>query len=361
MAEIRLEGLTKAFGKVMAVDHVDLEIKEGELVTLVGPSGCGKSTTLYTIAGLEEPTSGLIKFDDQVVNHLDPKDRNIAMVFQDYALYPHLTVAENLSFALRLRRVAPAEIHKRVQQVAEMLEIGHLLHRKPGQLSGGQRQRVALGRAMVRAPRCFLMDEPLSNLDAALRVRTRTEIKALQREFAVTTVFVTHDQEEAMVLSDRIAVMRAGKLMSYDTPEGTYNNPANLFVAGFVGSPAMNFVEGTVAPENGHLVFSSPQVTLRLPARVARTALDRGPGPVVLGVRPEAVAVAAEQHEGATAARVDLVEPVGAVTYVDLKLGTVPLKASVPPEQRFEPGQVVGVTFNPAKTYLFDQVTGARV
>lgn len=362
MAQIRLEGLVKTFGNVVAVDHLDLEVREGELVTLVGPSGCGKSTTLYTIAGLEEPAAGVIKFDGQVVNHLDPKDRNIAMVFQDYALYPHMTVGENLSFALRLQRADKAEVKKRVQQVAEKLEIGHLLQRKPSQLSGGQRQRVALGRAMVRSPRCFLMDEPLSNLDAALRIRTRTEIKALQRELGVTTVFVTHDQEEAMVLSDRVAVLQAGKLMSYDTAEGTYGNPRNLFVAGFVGSPAMNFLAGSLEPENGHLVFSSSAVTVALPLSVASAPpATRESREVVLGIRPEAVLVASEPGEGYSPAQVELVEPVGAVTYVDLKVGGRPLKASVLPEHRYQRGQAVGITFNHAKTYLFDQVSGNRI
>src|SRR2546425_5483696 len=233
MAAVTLRALSKRFGEVAAVNDVDLEIPDGSFVTLLGPSGCGKSTTLNCIAGLERPTSGLILFDEQVVNDLSPRDRDIAMVFQDYALYPHMTVLGNLAFGLKQRRLPDREIRSRVGQAAEALAISELLERRPTELSGGQRQRVALGRAIVRDPVVFLMDEPLSNLDAALRVRTRTEIKRLHRDLGVTTIYVTHDQEEAMVLSDKIAIMRAGTLQQYATPHRTYNDPANIYVAGF--------------------------------------------------------------------------------------------------------------------------------
>src|SRR5215212_8368161 len=247
MASVTVQHLSKHFGTVKAVDDLSLEIPEGSFITLLGPSGCGKSTTLYCIAGLEEVTSGEIFFDGNPVTELSPKDRDAALVFQDYALYPHMSVEDNLAFALKMRKTPKSEAKQRVQQVAALLGIERLLHRRPAQLSGGQRQRVALGRALIRDASVFLMDEPLSNLDALLRFNTRTEIKRLQRELGTTTIFVTHDQEEAMVLSDRIAVMRDGVLQQYATPGETYGKPANCFVAGFIGSPRMNFIKGSLA------------------------------------------------------------------------------------------------------------------
>ncbi|HEY3109621.1 MAG TPA: ABC transporter ATP-binding protein [Chloroflexota bacterium] len=356
MAAVTLRALSKRFGDIAAVNDVDLEIPDGSFVTLLGPSGCGKSTTLNCIAGLERPTSGLILFDEQVVNDLSPRDRDVAMVFQDYALYPHMTVFENLAFGLRQRRLPGQEIRSRVGQAAEVLAISELLDRRPTELSGGQRQRVALGRAIVRDPVVFLMDEPLSNLDAALRVRTRTEIKRLQRELGVTTIYVTHDQEEAMVLSDRIAVMRAGVLQQYSTPEDTYNDPVNAYVAGFIGSPAMNFLEGRLGRENGPRLIRDDGPAVPLPELVfGAPGLDR----IRLGVRPEHVRVQPSPGPSDPAARVLLAEPVGPVTYLDLQLGGSMIKASVDPRLRARIDQRDGISFE--RVYLFDPTTGARI
>src|SRR5437868_5374653 len=251
MAEVVLQEVVKSFGDVFAVDHVSLRIEDGEFIALVGPSGCGKTTTLNMVAGLIELTSGTITIGGRVVNDLDPKDRDIAMVFQNYALYPSKTVAENLAFPLQMRKVPKSEIETRVRRAAETLSITQLLNRKPRQLSGGQQQRVALGRALVRNPKAFLMDEPLSNLDAMLRVQMRSEVKRLHHELATTMIYVTHDQMEAMTMADRIAVMSNGVVQQLGTPDEIYDRPTNMFVAGFVGSPAMNFLQGQVVSDNG--------------------------------------------------------------------------------------------------------------
>ena len=257
MAEVTLEGVTKIFpGGTVAVDHVDLEIGDGELLVLVGPSGSGKTTVLRLTAGLEELSDGEIRIGDRIVNDLHPMDRDIAMVFQSYALYPHMTVRENIGFGLKLRHTPKTEIRERVESAAGKLELTDLLKRKPGQLSGGQRQRVAMGRALVRDPAAFLMDEPLSNLDAKLRVQMRAQIQRLQKDLGTTTMYVTHDQVEAMTMGDRVAVMRDGRLVQIDTPQALYAHPADLFVAGFIGSPAMNFVRARLEGSNGSLVAS---------------------------------------------------------------------------------------------------------
>ncbi|MGH7175882.1 MAG: ABC transporter ATP-binding protein [Tepidisphaeraceae bacterium] len=256
MAQVILENISKLFpGGVRAVDGVDLSIADREFVVLVGPSGCGKSTTLRMVAGLEEITSGTIRIGDRVVNDVPPKDRDIAMVFQNYALYPHMTVYKNMAFGLKLRRMPKPQIHQRVTEAARILDIEHLLDRKPKALSGGQRQRVAVGRAIVREPKAFLFDEPLSNLDAKLRVTTRAELKRLHQRLRTTTIYVTHDQEEAMTLGDRIVVMRDGKIQQADTPLATYNRPVNRFVAGFIGMPPMNFFDGTIRQDGAELTF----------------------------------------------------------------------------------------------------------
>jgi multiple sugar transport system ATP-binding protein len=360
MASVTVQHLSKHFGTVKAVDDLSLEIPEGSFVTLLGPSGCGKSTTLYCIAGLEEPTGGDIFFDGKPVTELSPKDRDAALVFQDYALYPHMTVEDNLAFALKMRKTGKAEAKQRVQQVAKLLGIERFLDRRPAQLSGGQRQRVALGRALVRNATVFLMDEPLSNLDALLRVNTRTEIKRLQRELGKTTIFVTHDQEEAMVLSDRIAIMRDGVLQQYSTPEETYNAPVNTFVAGFIGSPRMNFIKGTLTASNGQAVLNAGSLTLSVPGERAKAIAGAASRDIALGVRPEHLELGAPAP-GTTVARVELIEPVGPVTYLDLALGDRSLRASVTGSQRFTVGQEVAVGFAADSLHFFDGQSGNRV
>jgi multiple sugar transport system ATP-binding protein len=363
MAKITITGLCKQFGSVRAVDNLSLEIKDGEFATLLGPSGCGKSTTLYCIAGLEDPTSGTIMFDDRRINDLEPRDRDVAMVFQDYALYPHMSVADNLGFSLQVQGAARGPIEERVRQVAEMLGIGTLLERRPSELSGGQRQRVALGRAIVRSPVAFLMDEPLSNLDAALRVRTRTEIKKLQRDLGVTTIFVTHDQEEAMVLSDRIAIMREGVLQQYAPPMEVYRNPVNLYVAGFVGSPAMNFLPGTVELTGGKAVFAATgcQVTYSPGALRKPGDMNGAAHPVVLGIRPEGFVVHPVAAPDDLRADVFLVEPVGMSTFVDVHSADQVLKVRVDPSFPIAPGDQVGLAMPQDRVYFFDPDTGARL
>ncbi len=366
MAQVTLDRLSKRFkdthGRdVRAVDNLSLEIQDGSFVTLLGPSGCGKSTTLYCIAGLEEPTDGRILFDGDVVNAMSPRDRNIAMVFQDYALYPHMSVYDNIAFALRMRSVSSEQVKRRVAEVSEALGLSQLLGRRPAQLSGGQRQRVALARAIARDPAVFLMDEPLSNLDAGLRVSTRTEIKRLQRELSTTTIFVTHDQEEAMVLSDQIAVMKDGVLQQFGTPAEVYGRPRNLFVADFIGSPKMNFLRGELQAADGVVYFRSPAVQQALPRSAVGAATVRE---VILGVRPHDVAIrpAGGAEPGwHTGARVALTEPVGPVTYIDLEVGEQTLRASASAEVSFQPGDEIDFRFNERGLHLFDAVTGARL
>jgi multiple sugar transport system ATP-binding protein len=317
MAEIRLEGITKRYPDgTEAVKQMDLDIQDGEFMILVGPSGCGKSTALRMIAGLEEISDGELVIDGEVVNQLSPKDRDIAMVFQNYALYPHMTVRENMGFALKLAKVDSGEISRRVEEAAKVLDLTEHLDRKPANLSGGQRQRVAMGRAIVRDPAAFLMDEPLSNLDAKLRVQMRTEVSRLQQRLGTTTVYVTHDQTEAMTLGDRVAVMRSGILQQVGTPQVLYNSPDNLFVAGFIGSPAMNFMPGRVEGDTVKL----PMVDVRLPASVrARLGSDSG-RTVIAGIRPEnfedATLVGEQRHHGSVfRARVDVLESMGSELY----------------------------------------------
>jgi multiple sugar transport system ATP-binding protein len=291
MAEITLERVGKVFPDgTEAVRSFDLEVPDGSLMVLVGPSGCGKTTVLRMVAGLEDATEGLIRIGDKVVNDVKPKDRDLAMVFQNYALYPHMTVYDNMAFGLKLRRVSRKRIEEGVREAARILSLFDKLRKKPGQLSGGQRQRVAMGRAIVRQPQAYLMDEPLSNLDAKLRVQTRTEISRLQRDLGVTTIYVTHDQTEAMTMGDLVAVMKKGELQQLDVPQAVYDRPANLFVAGFIGSPAMNMVDAALERDNGSVVaeFGGNRLRVADDAVVARDALDRYAGRrVVLGIRPE--------------------------------------------------------------------------
>jgi len=316
MARVALEDVTKIYpGGVKAVDNMNLEIADQEFIVLVGPSGCGKSTTLRMIAGLEEITAGRISIGDRVVNDIPPKDRDIAMVFQNYALYPHMTVYKNMAFGLMLRRVPKAEIDKKVHEAAAMLGISELLDRKPKQLSGGQRQRVAVGRAIVRNPKAFLFDEPLSNLDAKLRVEMRAELKRLHRRLQTTTIYVTHDQEEAMTLGDRIVVMKDGLVHQVADPLTIYERPANRFVAGFIGTPPMNFLEGRIFVQDGHIYFDEGSGKIRLPDRHKERLGPYEGRPVLLGVRPEDLSFqregAFETDDNVLSAKVLVIEPLG--------------------------------------------------
>jgi multiple sugar transport system ATP-binding protein len=350
MATIVCEGLTKRYGAVTALDSLDLAIAHGEFMVLLGPSGCGKTTTLNLIAGLEEASEGRLLFDGRDVTWLPPHRREVAMVFQSYALYPNKTVFGNIAFPLRLRGTPRAEIERAVRAAAEQLEIAHLLDRRPHQLSGGQRQRVALGRAIVRNPSAFLMDEPLSNLDATLRLSMRSLIKRLHHQLRATFVYVTHDQAEAMTLADRIAVMRGGLIQQLDTPEGIYARPANLFVAGFLGSPPINLIEGRI--EDG----AFRRAELRLPAPRAEAGRE-----VVLGLRPEDVEAPAP-HLVPLAGRVELVSPLGSDTYAEVSgpAGTS-LTLRVPKGWRVREGEGIEVGVDPARLHLFDRATERRI
>jgi sn-glycerol 3-phosphate transport system ATP-binding protein len=342
---------------VVALKGLDLTVADGEFLILVGPSGCGKSTALRLLAGLDRPTSGEIKIAGRPVTRLGPGERDIAMVFQNYALYPHMSVFQNLAYGLRQRRTARAEIDRRVRETALLLDIGQLLDRKPGQLSGGQRQRVAMGRALVRRPQAFLLDEPLSNLDAKLRTQVRGDLKRLHREVPITSIYVTHDQVEAMTLGDRICVMSNGEVQQVGTTDDIYNRPANTFVAGFMGSPPMNLLPAVL--QGGDL-------------RVAGSALARVASPdrpVTLGVRPEDLHVAGPETTAAIAARVDLCEPLGSHVLlhvlVDADPGSpdgvppTPVIVQVPPGTVFDSGTRIGLTVSPGKIHLFHAETGA--
>jgi multiple sugar transport system ATP-binding protein len=369
MARVRLEGVRKIYQdgrEHVAVHGIDLDVADGEFIVLVGPSGCGKSTTLRMIAGLESITAGTLAIGDRIVNDVPPKDRDIAMVFQSYALYPHMTVRQNLGFALALRGIARDEIERRVRRAAATLELDELLDRRPRQLSGGQRQRVALGRAIVREPQVFLFDEPLSNLDAKLRVQMRREIARLHRELGATMIYVTHDQVEAMTLGDRIVVLDRGHVQQIDTPLALYERPANRFVAGFIGSPAMNFIDGTLEVDSsGTPIFRGDGVTLALPAdlsvaaTVARASAGRA---VTLGIRPESIAVADGAAHGATiAARLELVEPMGAETFLHASVGRREITARVHPRSLPQPGGEILLAPDLERIHLFDRESGDRL
>jgi multiple sugar transport system ATP-binding protein len=348
MAAVKLSGVHKTFGTTPVVHGVDVSIADGEFCVLVGPSGCGKSTLLRMIAGLEEITGGSIEIGGRQVNNVPPKERDIAMVFQNYALYPHMTVYDNMAFSLKLAGVESAELRRRVDEAAQILGLMDYFARYPRQLSGGQRQRVAMGRAIVRKPQVFLFDEPLSNLDAKLRVSMRTEIRALHQRLTTTSIYVTHDQIEAMTMADKIVVMNAGKVEQIGSPLDLYDNPANLFVAGFIGSPAMNFLPGKVTAE-GIAVGRG----IDLPNNV-KNRLDHGRD-VLVGVRPEHLAVDA----GGVPAEVVVVEPTGADTQIFCKLAGADVTAVVRERHTFRPGEAVRL--KPQLTYIFDPSSGARL
>lgn len=368
MAEVEIRNVVKQYAAgIKAVKDVSLTIKDREFMVLVGPSGCGKSTLLRMVAGLEEITSGEICVDGKVVNQLPPKDRSVAMVFQDYALYPHMTVTDNLSFGLRLRKFPSDEIEKRVQEAADILEIRHLLDRFPKQLSGGQRQRVAVGRAIVQRPKVFLFDEPLSNLDAKLRVQMRVELARLHNRLQSTMIYVTHDQTEAMTLGSRITVLRDGNIQQVDTPIRLYQEPANQFVAGFIGMPPMNFVKLSVLHENGVVRLHGGTFDLPVPDEIASMLIQRKQigRDVVMGVRPEDMydTLYMPQRTLSAAIRcvVDVVEPLGSEVYVYLRNGPFTLTASMGPETKIEPQQEMNIVLDFRKVKFFDPETEKRI
>ena len=355
MASITLRRVAKRYGDTPVIHGLDLDIRDGEFVALVGPSGCGKSTLLRMLAGLESITGGEIRIGADRVNEVAPKDRNIAMVFQNYALYPHMTVAENLGFSLRLQKVAPAEIQRRVAAAADILGLGALLKRLPKQLSGGQRQRVAMGRAIVRQPRAFLFDEPLSNLDAKLRVQMRTEIKALHQRLGTTTVYVTHDQVEAMTMADRIVVLKDGVVEQIGAPLELYDRPANAFVAGFIGSPAMNFLRGRLDLDGGAPgVVTDDGVRLPLAGRPAAAHGSR----VVYGARPEHFDLV---DGGELSAEVLVVEPTGSETQLAVRVGSQQLVAAFRDRVGARVGDRLALRPQVGRTHLFDEASGLRL
>lgn len=368
MAGVTLKNIYKRYGDVTAVKNFNLEIKDKEFLVLVGPSGCGKSTTLRMVAGLEEISEGELYIGDRLVNDVPPKDRDIAMVFQSYALYPHMNVYQNMAFGLKLRKFKKDEIEKRVREAAKILDIEHLLDRKPKALSGGQRQRVALGRAIVREPQVFLMDEPLSNLDAKLRVQMRTEISKLAKRLETTVIYVTHDQTEAMTMGDRIVVMKDGVIQQADTPSTIYNHPANMFVAGFIGSPAMNFLPGTLSEEGGDVHFKAKSVDVVIPEGRAKTLREKGyvGKDVVFGIRPEDIHDEPVFLEASPASvlklKVEVAENMGSEMYLYLNgIGDDLLVARVDARTNVSMGDEVKLAFDMNKCHIFDKETEEAV
>jgi multiple sugar transport system ATP-binding protein len=359
MSQVLLKDLNKKYDEVHAVKDVNLHIRDKEFIVLVGPSGCGKTTTLRMLAGLEEITAGEIHIGDRLVNDLPPKDRDIAMVFQNYALYPHLTVYDNMAFGLKMRKFPKAEIEKRVQDAADILGIRELLKRKPRQLSGGQRQRVAVGRAIVRHPQVFLFDEPLSNLDAKLRVQMRVELKKLHNRLETTAVYVTHDQVEAMTLGDRVVVMKDGWIQQVGEPLELYGRPANKFVAGFIGSPAMNFVDVTINDSGSAVTAESQGLRITLPpARAGSMRAYKGQT-VAFGIRPEDVHVAggADPAHHSFDATVEVVEPLGSEILLDVRVGGASIVARVEPTVRMKVQDKVRLAVNAERLHFFDAKT----
>jgi len=348
---VELENLSKRWGNVVGADSMNLDIKDAEFVAFLGPSGCGKTTTLLMVAGIYKPTEGTIRFDGRIVNTVAPKDRNIGMVFQSYALYPHMTVFQNISYPLKIKKIPKDEMQQRAQRVADMMGIGHLMDRKPAQLSGGQQQRVALGRSLVKEPQLLLFDEPLSNLDARLRLSMRSEIKRLQMELGITSIYVTHDQVEAMTMADRVAVMKDGKLQAYAPPDELYDRPATLFIGGFVGNPPMNLLEVEVSRENGDYHARREGLDIVIPAERGEKAA--GKGKVILGIRPEDVTIGDE----GTPAEVFVVEPLGRDDLVNIRIGGISIHVLADPAMGLAMGQNVKLDFNASEVQFFDPVT----
>ncbi|MGH2443075.1 MAG: ABC transporter ATP-binding protein [Chloroflexota bacterium] len=364
MAKVGLEHVWKRYGDVIAVHDITLEAKDEEFLVLVGPSGCGKSTTLRMVAGLDDISEGSIIIGERTVNDLSPKDRDIAMVFQSYALYPHMSVRDNMAFGLKLRKTPKPEIKRRVEDAAEILNIGNLLDRKPKQLSGGQRQRVALGRAIVRQPAVFLMDEPLSNLDAKLRVQTRAEISKLHQRLRTTFVYVTHDQTEAMTMGNRIAVMKDGFLQQIDKPQVLYDYPVNTFVAGFIGSPAMNLIPGELKQENGHVSVVGPDLHVPLTESLSQAARGSNAEKVFLGIRPEHIETEATLKgppSNSVRATIEVVEHMGSKMFVYLGYAGTTLTGEFPSDLEVRPSQQMTVSFDPENLHLFDESTGLAI
>ncbi|MCR4862345.1 MAG: sn-glycerol-3-phosphate ABC transporter ATP-binding protein UgpC [Ruminococcus sp.] len=373
MAGLTLKGIYKKYpGGVVAVSDVNLEIRDKEFIVLVGPSGCGKSTTLRMIAGLEEISEGELYIGDRLVNDIAPKDRDIAMVFQNYALYPHMTVFDNMAFGLKLRKVPRAEIERKVNEAAKILDLTHLLDRKPKAMSGGQRQRVALGRAIVRSPKVFLLDEPLSNLDAKLRAQMRTEISKIHKKLGTTFIYVTHDQTEAMTMGDRIVCMKDGFVQQIDTPQNLYENPTNKFVAGFLGSPQMNFIDAVLKEEYGQYIveFGSEDTKSRsgvkyqiiVPESKVTDDLGNYVGKeIILGVRPESIhdeeMYLSNASTGVIDAYVEITEMMGAETYLYLVCEGINLTARVSPRSTAKPGDDIKVAIDPNRIHIFDKET----
>ena len=362
MSSVTLKNVMKIYpGDVKAVDDVSLEIKDKEFIVLVGPSGCGKSTTLRMIAGLEEISGGEVFIADKVVNDVPPKDRDIAMVFQNYALYPHMTVYKNMAFGLMLRKYPKEEIDSRVKEAAQILGIQEYLDRKPKALSGGQRQRVAVGRAIVRKPKVFLFDEPLSNLDAKMRVQMRAELQKLHQKLQTTMIYVTHDQLEAMTMGDRIVVMKDGKILQVDSPISLYDNPVNKFVAGFIGTPPMNFIEGKIEKKDGAICFNEGTFSIKLPASKAAKLAAYDGKPVIFGIRPEDIRDPSMSAQGTdkaeVTAKVEVIEPMGNESIVYFTTGKTPFIARIESHVPVKENENKQLVFNLDKVHVFDKTT----
>jgi len=362
MEKIRFEHLTKKFGEVVAVDDLNLTVYDKELIVLLGPSGCGKTTTLRLIAGLEFPTGGRVIMNGEDLTCVHPKDRKMSMVFQSYALYPHMTAFDNIAFPLKIKKLHLNEIQKKVREVAELLNIEDLLHRKPKELSGGERQRVALGRAIVKEPEVFLMDEPLSNLDAKLRVFLRGELKSLQKKLGITTIYVTHDQVEAMSMADRIAVMNRGELQQVSPPDELYHNPTTSFVAGFIGTPPMNLIDCSFIEKSGRAFLDAGEFTIDVSDLEGTLKTTATGSELVLGVRPEDVLIlqGKAKENGDFVASVHTIEPLGLEVIVTVRKGDKLLCIRVPSDFRASIGEEVGVSINKQKVHIFDAKTGKR-